>query len=169
MTTQAQAFLIRGLGGYWSQGLDVLAKRLPEELHPIVLNHEQASQVLPSIKKLTNLTPILIGHSQGANEAVKIANQLSYVPTVVPLLATIDPVFTMNWLFRTTIGENVKHCINQSTSIWGSYLYPQKGFTGRIENINLPGEWHIHADDSTIVQDRILRAIDKALGRPSKT
>ncbi len=100
-----RAFLIHGLAGgrpfYFSGGLDVLARKL--NAHGVTASvHAQgsflrpygevgaiASEAIAAARK--GARPVLIGHSMGADAALKVAVQLAAARVAVPLVVCFDP------------------------------------------------------------------------------
>jgi alpha-beta hydrolase superfamily lysophospholipase len=100
-----RAFLIKGLAGgrpfYFYGGLDVLARKLAGEGVSTSV-HPQGSFLRPygEVGAITDAAlaearkgarPILIGHSMGADAALKVAVRLDAVGVAVPLVVCFDP------------------------------------------------------------------------------
>jgi len=110
---------------------------------------------------------ILVGHSLGANEQIKVARSLNKLGVSVDLLVTVDAVS------QTRIPPNVKHALNLYKPGWvpmfsGLRLVAVDPRKTRIDNINvatLPGMHtnHFTIDKETAVQDKILDEIHKVL------
>lgn len=110
---------------------------------------------------------ILVGHSLGANEQIKVARNLGKVGIPVALLVTVDAVSP------TYVPSNVQYVLN----IYKPGYVPM--FSGRILHADNPGKTHIEnlnvntlkgmqvnhftLDKDKQVQARILNRIDKVL------
>lgn len=100
-----RAFLIHGLAGgrpfYFSGGLDVLARKLTA--HGVTASvHAQGSFLRPygEVDAVARAAlaaaakgerPLLIGHSMGADAALKVAVRLAAARVAVPLVVCFDP------------------------------------------------------------------------------
>ena len=105
-----RAFLIHGLAGgrpfYFSGGLDVLARKLKAQGVSASV-HAQGSFLRPYGEvdviaqaalraSAQGARPVLIGHSMGADAALKVAVQLQAARVAVPLVVCFDPTsFTL--------------------------------------------------------------------------
>ncbi len=89
---------------------------------------------------------VLVGHSQGANNAIDIARALEAQKIPVDLLITLAPFLQKN------IPNNVVRAVNfYSSPGWGAPLVADPGFHGAINNVNLSGDvtvLHINMDKS---------------------
>ena len=100
-----RAFLVHGLAGgrpfYFSGGLDVLARKLTAQ-GVVGSVHAQGSFLRPygevgAIARAAlaasrqGMRPVLIGHSMGADAALKVAVQLDAAGVGVPLVVCFDP------------------------------------------------------------------------------
>lgn len=110
---------------------------------------------------------ILVGHSLGANEQIKVARNLNAAGVPVALLVTVDAVS------QTIIPPNVTHALNFYKSGYvpmfsGLKLRAVDPQKTRIENINaaqLPGVTvnHFTIDKDKVVQQKIMTEIAKVL------
>lgn len=115
---------------------------------------------------------ILIGHSLGANEQIKVARNLNKVGIPVALLVTIDAVST------THVPPNVKKAFNVYKPGFvpmfsGLKLVADKPKLTQIENINVNELKNIRVnhftiDKDKIVQTMILDEISKVLNNANK-
>lgn len=91
-----EVFLIRGLFGIFSTGMDDLQDQLSRQgVRCVALQHTEATSAAQWI--IDNHTPtsgpiILVGHSLGADETITLARKLERANIPVDLLITLDPV-----------------------------------------------------------------------------
>ncbi len=167
---QADVYLLRGGLGVFSLGLDALAEKMNEEgFSTHVHLHLNWRTVAGSIRARCQQAPIvLVGHSYGADDVIKIASQLEMWGISVDLLVTLDPVLP------APITKNVRHSVNLYCAkgfmgfvpIWrGVPVYGENGnLVGNVENIDVrnrpdiaePGVSHGTIDDSPLVHQHIL-------------
>lgn len=110
---------------------------------------------------------ILIGHSLGANEQIKVARNLERAGIPVDLLITVDAVS------QTIIPPNVKHAMNFYKPGFvpmfsGLRLRAVNPNTTQIDNINVNNLKNVHVNHFTIdkdktVQTMILDEVEKVL------
>jgi pimeloyl-ACP methyl ester carboxylesterase len=95
---EGQVVLLRGWAGIWSLGLDTLGKKINAAgTHATVFQYSQWSSLAKALAKnqrdAQHPEPlVLIGHSYGADDAVRIAQALKSAGVKVDLLVTIDPI-----------------------------------------------------------------------------
>lgn len=111
---QGEVYTMRGgLGGIFSKGMNRLQDTLENNYHikasstvwfkanglsHSIINDYQTRKILSPI--------ILVGHSLGANEQIKVARRLAAVNIPVALLMTVDAVSPV------TVPPNVAHVVN---------------------------------------------------------
>lgn len=167
---QADVYLLRGGLGVFSLGLDALADKMNDEGFTTHVHlHLYWRSVAGSIRNRCVQTPIvLVGHSYGADDVIKIASQLEMWGITVDLLVTLDPVLP------APIPKNVRHSVNLYCAkgfmgfvpIWrGVPVYGENGnLVGNVENIDVrnrpdiaePGVSHGTIDDSPLIHQHIL-------------
>jgi pimeloyl-ACP methyl ester carboxylesterase len=97
-TRAGNVYLLRGFIGIFSTGIDHLGEEINGKgVHAMVFQDDQWSRLADTIKKKyankANADPlILIGHSYGADDVVRIARKLDESNIKVDLLITLDPV-----------------------------------------------------------------------------
>ncbi len=96
LNTQAQIYLLRGLANVFSRGMDEMAATLTSHgFSPQVINHRGAQTAVDTITRNyrggQRAPVILIGHSLGANAALRMAKSLQRNGIPVAYLATFDP------------------------------------------------------------------------------
>ena len=163
LAADTRAILLRGYLGLFSGGLD----RLAEELRARGINAEvrrhlywttAVSDILRerAAGKLGAL--ILMGHSQGGNDAIEIARALEISHVPVDLLVTFDP-------FRQKpVPANVARAINYyQRGGWGLALVPETGFRGKLVNNDLAADatiTHFNIDNDSRIHADVLREVD---------
>jgi hypothetical protein len=162
LAAEPRVLLLRGWLGVFSTGMDSLADELKARgIDAEVRRHlywtTAVSEILRDRAAGRIGTLILVGHSQGANDAIEIARalQLSHVP--VDLLVTIAPYG------QKPVPANVVRAINYyQGGGWGLPLTPETGFRGKLSNIDLaddPTIFHLNIDKSDRIHAEILREI----------
>jgi hypothetical protein len=181
---QPNVYLSRGWLGIWSRGIDTLAQRATAELGLRAVSLGQ-----PETRKLAALLrseytagratgPLVLGgHSMGADDQIRVAQELHRSGVAVDLLLLIDPNAP------PVIPPNVKRCVNFYKSQPGRDALPI--FRGvrvraadpartRVENIDLrtsniapEGEKlsHFNISQTRGVQDLALAEIARVLPR----
>lgn len=173
------AFAIRGLAGgapfHFSAGIDVIAGRLSRLGVPCAV-HEQGSFVRPygEVPRIAGAAlraagqgaaPILIGHSMGADAALKVAVQLDAHGIAVPLVVCFDPTAFKLLFGPPPVPKNVARAIcfyQKLTPLGRGTLRAGAGFTGtlvqeRHERI------HSRLDDDPALQARVLAEVRRLM------
>jgi pimeloyl-ACP methyl ester carboxylesterase len=110
---QGHVYCILGWLGVWSRGMDVIAQRANEELG--VQATSLANQEWPKLASFVRTEHeagrwsgplILVGHSIGADDQIRVAKRLNEWGVPVDLLILIDPTDP------PIIPPNVRHCVN---------------------------------------------------------
>jgi len=179
MTTQLQAFAIRGLAGgapfYFSHGLDVLAGKLRAAGVPCSM-HDQGSVLRPygEVPRIFTAArhaaehgaaPVLIGHSMGADAALKVAVLLDAHGISVPLVVCFDPTAFRLLFGPPPVPKNVARalCFYQKlTPLGRGILRPASGFSGTLIQEEHP-RIHSHIDDDPALQQRVLDEVRELL------
>lgn len=115
---------------------------------------------------------ILVGHSLGANEQIKVARNLNKAGIPVDLLVTVDAVS------QTIVPPNVKHAMNFYKSGYvpmfsGLKLKAVNPEQTRIDNINVAAIKgvtvnHFTIDKEPVVQAMIMEEVKKVLSNANK-
>jgi len=157
-----RVILLRGWFGVFSTGLDSIANQLKAQgIEVEVAGHLYWSTALTEILRersagQTRLL-VLVGHSQGANNVINIARALQSHGVTIDLLVTISP------FLQNSIPANVVKAVNYYQAPgWGQPVAADRGFHGKIENVNLAGDLtvtHISIDKNPKVQAGILHEI----------
>lgn len=176
-----RVYSMRGLLGVWSRGMDVLARRCRREIKvdSISMAAEEwprLAQFIITQRQRGNLEPplILIGHSLGAEDQIRVAWALKRAKIPVALLVTIDPVSPQ------VIPANVMRVVNIYKSVPGQDNVPlfrgirlrvANGLTS-LENIDIRITHvgfdtsrldHFNIDDSRDIQNMVMNEIRKTL------
>lgn len=169
-------YIVRGLIGIWSLGMDDLADALHAQgVRAIVYQDAQtgslARQIAATYHGATNAEPlVLVGHSLGADDVVTIAQHLNQDHVPVDLLITLDPVSAPK------VPPNVRRAVNfyKANGI-GAPIFRGIPLTAadpaatHLENLDLrndrhdldPGGHvsHFNIDDSETVRVEVIRQI----------
>ena len=166
---ETRVYFLRGWFGVFSTGMDAMAQELAAKgIRAEAISHLSAQSTVAALvrERAAGGRPaiVLVGHSQGANNIIEMARDLSARNIPVDLLITLAPYL------QDPVPGNVKHAMNfyQSPG-WGAPLTVEAGFKGRLSNINLASDntvSHIGMDKSAKVQSQIVQAIEQvARGR----
>jgi hypothetical protein len=159
---EPRVILLRGWFGVFSTGLDRVADQLRAlGIQAEVAGHLNWSNEVAEILRDRSAgrvgALVLVGHSQGANNVIDMARSLEGYNVSVDLLVTLSP------FMQNPVPANVVKAIDYYQGPgWGQPLEADRGFHGKIVNINLaddPTISHIGMDKSTKVQAEILREI----------
>jgi pimeloyl-ACP methyl ester carboxylesterase len=162
LAAEPRVLLLRGWFGVFSTGLDSLADKLKAQgINVEVAGHDYwataVSDILRERAGGETRPLVLVGHSQGANNAIVLAHSLKAHNAPVDLLVTLAP------FMQNPVPANVKHAINYYQSPgWGSPLTPDRGFHGKLTNIDLSDDlkiFHITIDKSSKIHAEISREI----------
>jgi hypothetical protein len=159
---EPRVLLLRGWLAVFSGGLDHLADELRARgINAEVRRHlywtTAVSEILRDRAAGKTGPLILVGHSQGGNDAIEIARalQISNVP--------VDLVITLAPYLPKPVPANVGRAINYyQGGGWGSPLTPDAGFRGKLANFDLaadPSIFHFNIDKNDRIQAEILREI----------
>ena len=100
---------------------------------------------------------VLVGHSQGANNVIEMAQELETKKIPVDLLITLAPYL------QDPVPSNVVRAMNYyQAGGWGAPLAAGKGFHGKISNIDMQGDListHVNIDKSDRVQADVAREV----------
>lgn len=162
---------VRGGFNVFSSGLDQMAAKLRKRgIKSQVISHTSTTLTVAKIvkrqKRFGRKPIVLIGHSWGANEVIRIAQgllkkrvQVSYMVTFA---ATNPPPIPRNVLKVTNYYFKKDG--------WGKPIRRGKGARGRLKNIDLsttPGIHHFNIDESPKLQRQVIRNVLRYV-RPSK-
>lgn len=142
-------FLLRGFIGIFSTGIDSLGEQIDQTgVEAQVFQDDQWRSLGHTLGKryrgVADPEPlVLIGHSYGADDVVRVARILDEYDVKVDLLVTLDPVTP------PAVSKNVARAYNlyQTNGAWdalpwlrGVPLQTENGFAGQLANLNIRGE-----------------------------
>lgn len=159
---ETRAYLLRGWFGVFSTGMDSLAAELKSKgVRAEAIGHLAWKSTVSKIVqdkaagKLGGLA--LVGHSQGANNVIEMAQALKAQKIQVDLLVTLVA------LGQEPVPSNVVRAMNfYQNPGWGSPIAAEPGFRGKLSNIDVSSDLtitHVTIDKSSRVQAEIARAI----------
>jgi hypothetical protein len=105
-------YLIRGFIGIWSYGVDHIGQKINAAgVRAKVFQEDQwgtlANTIIERYKSDPNHEPlVIIGHSYGADDAIKLAKRLQEHNLSIDLVITLDPVTP------PTVPSNIRLCYN---------------------------------------------------------
>jgi len=137
-------YLMRGLWDV-STGLDDLAAKLKRRgMTAVVKSYTDEAELteaaIRGYKSGSGCPIVIIGHSLGADAAVRMAESLEKATVPIALLVAFSPASAR------TVPANVARAVNyyQTDSIW-NYIYAKApGFKGTLRNVNLAKDTAIH-------------------------
>jgi hypothetical protein len=159
---ETEVYLLRGWFNVFSTGMDTMAEQLRAKgVRAEAMGHlawkDAVAQIVAERAAGQTSRLVLVGHSQGANNAVDMARELEKHSIEVDLLITLVP-----WL-QNPVPLNVVRAINYYQSPgWGSPLTADPGFKGEIANVNVASDWsisHVIIDKSPKIQALVVDAI----------
>jgi Thioesterase domain len=166
-------FLLRGLMNIWSRGMDELGDKLTADgVNLSVSNHRHWKQLADEAAKQyaseKNYAPIIIiGHSLGADAAVLMAARLGEKNVPVRLIICFDGVSAKQSDVDIPVSSNVQEVVNfYKGSGWGREMNPGKGFTGKIDNVDLRSSsdiGHMNIDKNPELQARVQALVMEVL------
>ena len=154
-------YLLRGLAGIFSTGLDVLDEKLvgySATVHPHDF-YNSLAQEATRLQKSGKGPIIIIGHSLGADAAIYMAEKMKTLGASVALIVTFGPTTNL------VAPSNVAQVINQDT---GTTLVTKgPGFRGSISNVNLNSAAdinHLNIEKSNRLHANIISKIQTIVG-----
>lgn len=170
------AYLLRGFIGIFSTGIDNLGEQINATgIHAQVFQDDQWSTLADQIAKEYHgkqAEPlILIGHSYGADDVVRIARRLDEANVPVDLLITLDPVTPPD------VPKNVKLCVDlyQSNGVWDKFpwlrgvpMEKEKDDQGILVNSNLrtdrtdllePNTDHFNIEKNSKIHQEVIKMV----------
>lgn len=114
------AYLLRGFIGVFSEGIDNLTAEINAQgIRAHVYQDDQWSTLAKTLRETYRKEPnaeplVLIGHSYGADDVLRVARELKKDNIPVDLVVTLDAVTPID------VPANVKRCVNiyQSNGVW---------------------------------------------------
>jgi hypothetical protein len=160
---QSRIYMMRGLLGIFSLGIDSLAGKLRAQGYdPQILGWDQwgqiASEILAANRAGDTSQIILIGHSLGSNSTIQVANAIQQANIPVDLIVTFDITQPLQ------VPRNVQRFINfYQYNGFGERAVPGYGFAGELQNIDLTSDTsigHGNIDEIPRLQQAV---VDKVL------
>ncbi len=159
---ETRVYLLRGWFGVFSTGMDELAAELKAKgIKAEAIGHlswkSTVSKIVKDRASGKGFALVLVGHSQGANNVIEMAQTLETHKIAVDLLVTLAP------MLQEPVPSNVVRAMNYYQNPgWGAPLVAGRGFHGKLSNIDVSSDLtitHINIDKSARVQTEIARAI----------
>jgi hypothetical protein len=157
-----EVYLLRGWFNVFSTGMDSIAEQLRSKgVRAEAMSHLGWKSTVEKIVKERESGQasrlVLVGHSQGANNAIDMARELEKHGVPVDLIITLVP-----WL-QNPVPANVVRAVNYYQSPgWGSPLTADTGFKGEIDNRNIANDWgtlHVTIDKTTKIQEAVIAEV----------
>lgn len=169
-------YLIRGLIGVFSTGMDELSTKIETSgVRARVFQDNQHSHLAAAMIKAysgaKNPEPlVLIGHSYGADDVVRVARELQAKGIRVDLMVTFDATTPPKVPGNVAVVYN--YFQSQPTDVIpmfrGIPLTLDEGATARLVNMDLrkdrkdllePGTNHINIDKNSVLQDEVVKKV----------
>jgi hypothetical protein len=159
---ETEVYLVRGWFGVFSTGMDTIAAELREKgIKAEAINHWSSHATVAKIvsERAGGRTArlVLVGHSQGANNAIEMARELKQHNIPVELLIALVP------FLQDPVPSNVVRALNYYQSPgWGTPLKGDPDFKGELSNIDVGKQWstfHITIDKTSDVQAAVIKEI----------
>lgn len=170
-------YLLRGWIGIFSEGMNSLGQTLNRSgVRTTVYQDDQWDQLAQTIRKryakADRREPlVLIGHSFGADDVLRMSRELRLAGIPVDLVITLDPVTPPQ------VPSNVRLCFNlyQSNGAWdtvpmfrGIPLKQEAGSPGQLKNIDVrkdrvdllePGTNHFNIEKNGKIHAEVLKQV----------
>jgi predicted alpha/beta hydrolase family esterase len=169
-------YLLRGFIGIWSYGIDHLGEKINAAgVRASVFQEDQWSEVAQTIIEKYRSDPnheplVLIGHSYGADDVVKIAKRLQQHGIEVDLVITLDPVTP------PAVPANIRLCYNiyQPNMLdalpffRGVALAPEDPSQMNLQNVNIraerrdllePGTDHFNIEKNQLIHAEVVAKV----------
>ncbi len=169
---QTDVYILRGGAGIFSTGLVKLAAKLKQKgVASSVKSHAAWQTVVRTIatnqSKLGRRPVILIGHSLGADNAVRIAQALKKQGIRVDYIASFAATGP------ASVPANVRSVTNFyfKAGGWGAVFSADNNFRGRLNNVDMSGERgvnHFSIDDANALHDEVVRNVLRYV-RPARS
>jgi hypothetical protein len=160
---QAQIYLIRGLFGVFSTGMDQMAAQFKAQGYSNVSLWSWtdvdaiANDIIAGHQNGDNAHIVLIGHSLGSNAVVQLADRLAQQGIPVDLAVTFDITEGLRVPLNVLRFENF-----YQNNGFGRPAIEPAGFTGQFQNINLSGDPrldHGNIDNAPRLQQVVMQQV----------
>jgi hypothetical protein len=168
-----RVYILRGIGHIWSGGMTELADELNRRgTTASAHRHSEWTEIADEAIKLHKSDPekwpiVLIGHSNGADMCINIAQRLKARGVPVALIVGYDPT-----RFSSNVPSNVQRFINlyQATNILGGgQIHPTSDFRGQLINVDLRNHFeigHMNIDKSRRLQQEVIAKVLQVVAFP---
>lgn len=133
-------YLLKGLAGVFSTGLDVLDQKLIRQGYSATvhsyLSYEELAAEAARLQKSGKGPIIIMGHSSGADAAISMAEIMKTLGAPVVLVVTFGP--TMNLVAPSNVSQVINYYFGTMPVAKGP------GFKGTISNVDLSGDADIN-------------------------
>jgi pimeloyl-ACP methyl ester carboxylesterase len=170
---QVRIYMMRGLLGVFSLGIDTLAERLRAQGYdPRIYAWDQwgsiASDILARNRAGETGQIILIGHSLGSDSTIQVASAVRQANIPIDLIVTFDITQPLR------VPSNVQRFINYyQDNGFGKVAQPGYGFTGELVNVDLTADHtvtHTNIDKNPRLQELVVEKVfDVAFQQTKKT
>lgn len=159
---RGRVVLLRGLANVFSTGLNVLTVRLRQanydaSVHNHVEWYDLANATERAAREQRLERPlVLIGHSFGADDALRMAERLGRQGVAPDLVVTFDPTTA------TQVPPGPLRVVNyhQTRDFGSRSLSPGPGFSGTLENRLVQGESHLSIEKQERLHLEVLAMLD---------
>lgn len=161
---RGRALLLRGLANMFSTGLNVLTARLraagyDARVHNHVEWRRLAAETEAEARAGTLPRPLaLMGHSFGADDAIRLSGRLGAAGIATDLLVTFDPTA----LLEAPPGPRRMVNFHQELDPFSRVVRPGRGFDGVLENRLVLGESHLSIEKSARLHQEVLALMEQA-------
>jgi len=164
----AHVYLLRGLINVFSLGMDELGAKIAQRgVYATVHNHLAweilAGEAAANYRAGREGPIVIIGHSLGADAAVRMADELAQQGIPVSLVVTFDPVSTL------AVEGGIAKVVNLYISNgWGAPMVRGAKFRGTLINMDLRNRsdvGHIFIDKSAALHQQVLGYVMQAVSR----
>lgn len=164
--SEPRVLLLRGWFGVFSTGMDHIADDLKARgIKAEAIGHlswkAQVARIIQERQAGKTGPIVLVGHSQGANNVIEMAEMLNAQNIKVDLLVTLAP------MLQDAVPGNVVRAVNYYQAPgWGAPISGDGQFRGQLANVDLASDIsvsHVTIDKSARVQGEILREISAAV------
>jgi hypothetical protein len=129
-------YLLKGLAGIFSTGLDVLDQKLIQKDYSATvhsyLSYEELAAEAARLQKSGKGPIIIMGHSSGADAAISMADIMKTLGAPIALVVTFGP--TTNLVAPSNVSQVINYYFGTIPVASGP------GFRGTISNVDLSGD-----------------------------
>jgi hypothetical protein len=166
---KGRVILVRGLANMFSTGLNVMTAQLRQaDYDASVHNHVEGRRLVEETVAAVNAGTlprplVLIGHSFGADEVLRMGGMLGAGNVPVDLVVTFDPTVV------GTAPRGPKRVVNfyQERDPLSRKVEPAPGFDGMIENRLVEGESHLSIEKAPRLHAEVLALIESIRPAPA--